>query len=327
LRLPLPRGPLSSALFRGLRDEGPMPRSSAPASDADLHISLWALYEQHYRGFDDVDPAREWDPAAIRIRCHLESIFESRLRDLVTPLVTEVSGETDLVAALEHLAAAPGPSLAAAVQRSVTREQFIDLLALRSLYHLKESDPHAWALPRLNGRPKAALVEILYDEFGAGDAAALHQQLYADAMASVGLDPSYGAYVDLVPAHTLAVNNAMSLFGLHRRLRGACLGHLATFEMTSSLPARRFVQGANRLGLPAAVIRYYDEHVEADAVHEQIASRDLCAPLVAEEPALRDDVLFGAAACILLDQRATAAVLEAWSAGVDAIAIDDPPAA
>ena len=37
-------------------------------------------------------------------------------------------------------------------------------------------------------------------------------------------DASYGAYVDQVPAYTLAVNNAMSLFGLHRRLRGRCTG-------------------------------------------------------------------------------------------------------
>ena len=29
---------------------------------------------------------------------------------------------------------------------------------------------------------------------------------------------------------------------------------------------------------------FYDEHVEADAVHEQIASVDMCGSLVAEEP-------------------------------------------
>ena len=38
------------------------------------------------------------------------------------------------------------------------------------------------------------------------------------------------------PAITLAIGNLMSLFGLHRRLRGAIVGHLAAFEMTSSLP-------------------------------------------------------------------------------------------
>lgn len=44
------------------------------------------------------------------------------------------------------------------------------------------------------------------------------------------------AYLDLVPAVTLTSVNTMSFFGLHRRLRGAIVGHLAAFEMTSSLP-------------------------------------------------------------------------------------------
>ena len=36
--------------------------------------------------------------------------------------------------------------------------------------------------------------------------------------AALGLDPSYGAYLDLIPGVTLATVNLMSLFGLHRRL-------------------------------------------------------------------------------------------------------------
>ena len=72
----------------------------------------------------------------------------------------------------------------------------------------------------------------------------------------------------------------MSLFGLHRRLRGAALGHLAAFEATSSLPSRRMAQGL----APARAARrrwshYYDEHVEADAVHEQLAVRTICGAL------------------------------------------------
>ena len=63
----------------------------------------------------------------------------------------------------------------------------------------------------------------------------------------------------------------MSLFGLHRRWRGAALGHLAAVEMTSSEPSRRYSAGLRRLGFDERVTVFYDEHVEADAVHEQIA--------------------------------------------------------
>ena len=64
----------------------------------------------------------------------------------------------------------------------------------------------------------------------------------------------------------------MTLFGLHRRLRGAIAGHLAAFEMTSSLPNRTYGDGFRRLGFGGDVTGYFDEHVEADAVHEQIAA-------------------------------------------------------
>ena len=44
----------------------------------------------------------------------------------------------------------------------------------RSAYHLKEADPFTWAIPRLDGSPKAALVEIQADEYGGGHAARMH---------------------------------------------------------------------------------------------------------------------------------------------------------
>ena len=56
--------------------------------------------------------------------------------------------------------------------------------------------------------------------------------------------------------------------------------------MTSSEPSRRYSAGLRRLGFDERATVFYDEHVEADAVHEQIASVDMCGSLVAEEPAL-----------------------------------------
>ncbi|MDN5717868.1 MAG: iron-containing redox enzyme family protein, partial [Janibacter sp.] len=109
-------------------------------------------------------------------------------------------------------------------------------------------------------------------------------------------------------------NTTMSIFGLHRRWRGAAMGHLAAFESTSSLPCRRIAAGARRLGLPDAVAAYYDEHVEADAVHEQLAVHGICVPMVAAEPVLREDVLLGVAACLELDALAGREQLDLWQA-------------
>ena len=53
---------------------------------------------------------------------------------------------------------------------------------VRSVYHLKEADPSAWVLPRLTGPAKAALAELLYDEYGGGRAERLHAGLFARGM-------------------------------------------------------------------------------------------------------------------------------------------------
>ena len=317
--VPRPRGPLSDAVHRRLT--GPLASSPAVLPDVsadpfgdDLQLALWMLYELHYRGFADVPDALEWDPDLLALRAVLEAPFEDALRRLAAPYVTDaLAGSDDLVAQVRAVVdAVEVPSLAAFLQRHASREQVLHFLAERSVYHLKESDPHSFVLPRVDGAAKVALAEIQYDEYGAGRPDRLHARLYADALAAAGLRTGYAAYVDQVGAETLAVNNVMSLFALHRRLRGAALGHLAAFESTSSMPCRRIAAGAERVGLPPAVAAYFDEHVEADAVHEQVAVRDICGSLVAAEPELREDVLLGVAACLLLDARAAGRMLADW---------------
>jgi Iron-containing redox enzyme len=333
MQLPTPRGPLSRAVVMALtetrsadadlllKQADQVLETAHVLTDDDLHLTLWTLHELHFRGFDEVDDDREWDPALLRVRLALEAPFEAELRRRAAPYVEPVlAGSSDVAAqVVEVIDSVPGPSVAHFVQREATREQVVELMMLRSVYHLKESDPSAMVLARVDGPVKAALAELLYDEYGGGRADRLHATLFARALEGCGLDPSYGAYVDATPGHTLALNNTMSLFGLHRRLRGAALGHLAAFETTSSLPCRRFVSGMQRLGLPEVVWDYFDEHVEADAVHEQVALRDICGNLVTAEPALREDVLLGAAACMLMDAVAAEPTLEAWRAGETAL--------
>src|SRR6201999_1249649 len=183
----------------------------------------------------------------------------------------------------------------------------------RSAYQLKEADPHSWAIPRLHGAPKAALIEIQADEYGGGRAGLMHARPFARTLDALGLDSRYGAYLDRIPGVTLATVNLMSLFGLHRRLRGALVGHLALFEMTSSIPNRRYATGLRRLGVdePRAT-EFFDEQVTADAVHENIAAIDLAGGLVEQDTTLRDDILFGARALVELEARWAAHLLGAW---------------
>ncbi len=327
MRTPTPRGPLS----QWVRDRLTSPVQSLSAVDApppvtvtvtphdslgdlDLQTALWTCYELHHSGFEDVEDSREWDPAVIDFRRSLEAIFEEGVRRACAPLLHR-AGDRDVATELFSLVLEPrGSTLTRHLRRNATLEEVQDFMRQRSIYHLKESDPQSFLLPRLHGRAKVALAELQYDEYGGGRPERLHQALFARALEACGLDSDPGAYLDTADATTLASTNVMNLFALNRRLRGAAVGHLAAFKATSSLPCRDVAAGMRRLGLPEAAAEYYDEHVEADAVHEQLAARDICGALVEEHPELREDVLFGAAACVVLDSLNARTMLERWNA-------------
>ena len=319
MRLPRERGPLSRWVLRTLVEErdhvSRLALGTSPVTeDADAQLALWMIYELAYRGFDVVPDDAEWDPALIGLRRDIEQRFEAELRVATAARLREVDPDAGVGSALFTMVAAEdGPSAAAFLQREATRGQMVDFLRERSVQQLKESDPQSFVLPRLQGRAKVALAELQYDEYGGGDPTRLHQQLYAETMAAVGLDPTYGAYVDDVSALSLASANAMSMFGVNRRLRGAAMGHLAAFEASSSVPSRKVARGLDRLHLPSAASAYFLEHVEADAVHEHVAADDICGAMVTAEPELRDDVFFGAAACLHLDALSGQELLQRWT--------------
>lgn len=350
MRIPESRGPLSNALF-ALLAQAPaeagtglgglyhlaarqVAGTSDIIGDEDIQLALFCLYELHYSGLAGVSDNWEWEPALIRVRQLVEAPFEAALRaaahraaaDFELPAGALTSDQVADV--LFGLAATDtGPSVSRYVARKAGLDQLREFLIHKSMYQLKEADPHTWAIPRLSGRPKAALVEIQADEYGGGRPERMHSALFARTMRGLGLDVSYGAYVDAVPAVSLASVNLMSLCGLNRRLRGAITGHLAIYEMTSSQPNRFYGNGFRRHGFGADITHYFDEHVEADAVHEQIAGRDLAGGLVEAEPELLADVLFGATAAMALDGRLSAHLMSSWEAGASSLRAAVPAAA
>jgi hypothetical protein len=134
-------------------------------------------------------------------------------------------------------------------------------------------------------------------------------------MTAAGLDPSYLHYLDHVPAESLAAVNLMSLFGLHRELRGAAVGHFAATEITSSPGSRRLVDALHRMHAPEPCVHFYREHVEADAVHEQVVRSDVVGDLVEREPRLEADVVFGIRAFDVVESRFADHVVACWAAG------------
>jgi hypothetical protein len=321
-RLPEARGVLSQSLFDAL-SFGPGALSASPRvdgdplTDDDFHLALYCAYELHYRGFEGVSGHWEWDPSLLAFRASLEQAFESSLRRNQESWM--VSDE-EAVAELWHMAAGDGgPSLSQWLIDHGTIEHARELAVHRSAYQLKEADPHTWGIPRLVGQAKAAMVAIQFDEYGNGDETAMHSVLFGQTMEALGLHAAYGAYLDLLPGTTLATTNLISMFGLHRRLLGALVGHLALFEMTSIGPMGRYSQWLSALGIDAIGRRFYDVHVEADAVHQFVASSDLVGGLLAGEPGLAPDVLFGAKSLTLVETNFSNRLRQAWNSGSSAL--------
>ena len=293
-----------------------MPSTPDPLSNEDLQLALYCCYELHYRGLQGVVDDWEWEPSLVAVSSELEARFIAELERLLP----SYDDRRDAVRELWELAAPGGGiSLSAWLVEHGTERHARELAVHRSGYQLKEADPHTWGIPRLSGEAKAAMVSIQTDEYGNGDASRMHASLFAETMRALSLNPDYGAYIDQLPAETLATSNLISLFGLHRRWRGALVGHLALFEMTSVGPMGRYDEWLEKIGVGEAGRRFYVVHVMADELHQDVAANSLVGGLLRSEPDLARDVLFGAQALALVERRFADHLLRSWADGVSSL--------
>ncbi|MBB5958178.1 hypothetical protein FHS29_004786 [Saccharothrix tamanrassetensis] len=313
--LPTARGPVSDAVITALRSEpsvhfAPDEARRADPYGEDLQLALHVCYELHYRGFRGVSPDWEWDPELIRLRSVMERVFSDALH-------ADLPGRAHIGDVLDELLVEPvdGQGVSHYLRDEGQWWQMREYFVHRSIYHLKEADPHAWAIPRLTGRAKAALVAVEFDEFGGGRGDRMHSQLYARLLAGASLETGYLHYLDHVPAPILATVNLMSMCGLHRALRGALVGHFAAAEITTAPSAARLAKALERMDAHPDCIEFFTEHIEADAVHEQVMRHDVVGDLVAREPELADSIVFGVRATELLEQRLADHLLGSWAAG------------
>ena len=312
---------LGSDVLPSLAD---LPWCEDPLGDDDLQLTLYCCYELHYRGFSDVSDDVEWDPEVLRFRRELEGRFEDALRNCIQPSPRAALTPTDeLAVIIDTGAGQPSPSRFMAEEGTI--EQMREFAIHRSMYQLKEADAHTWGIPRYAGPSRSAMIEIQMDEYGNGRPGEAHAELFADTMRALGLDDSYGAYLERVGAPTLATMNLVSWLGLHRRLLPALLGHLAVFEMTSVVPMGRYAAACDRLGLGPEARRFYDVHVEADAHHGPLAATHLVGDYVSEHPESRQLVMWGAWAVMEVERRLAAHLMACWERGASSLRAEAEP--
>ena len=147
-----------------------------------------------------MDDDWEWHPDVLAVARELEARFERGLRELGSPAGAVAAGRVP--AALTALVAGDdGPPVGYLAPRDPGAVPGVR--AHRSIYHLKEADPHTWAIPRLAGAAKAALVEIQADEYGGGRPERMHAELFPRRCAALGPGRRLRRLRRPVPAVTL----------------------------------------------------------------------------------------------------------------------------
>ncbi|MFE5570981.1 iron-containing redox enzyme family protein [Amycolatopsis japonica] len=330
MRLPNHRGPVSEILVRVFQrppedgDESILGAISATdvdaISDEDLQLSLFLCYGPQYCLFGEAAQTWEWDTSLVELRKRLEARFARELRETAGPLpVVDVDKLPGFL--MELGKPSPGRSLSRYLKQDATMEQFQEFLMHRSVYSLMEADHHSLVIPRVRGGGKPALVEIQADEYGGGIPGRLHSQLFELTLAELGMHTEFGAYFEDVPACSLANVNVISYFGTYGRHRGALLGNLAMTEIGSHYVNRNFRNGLQRLNGSDDSWLFFQEHIVADAVHEQLAAYDMCGKFVRDNPRELSDLVFGAVVTAELSARANEYLLSSWERGESSLRV------
>ena len=296
--LPWARGPLSEAIIAALQSESrrldPPPEVNVqePLRDDDFQLALYLCYAAQQRDRMGLDG--EWDVNLFWFRAHLENIFMTRLREVITPRFHrrpfDVASEINqLIFASQRI------SVSSYFVNNGTLDQFREFCAHQSVSQLRENGLTAPAVSR-----------------PFGEASTSSSQLFAATMSALGLDPSYGSYVEMLPGVTLATSNLASMFQLHRKWRAELVGLRAVSEMTSGSPMERYGHTLERFGVGPEGRAFFESHLSVDARTAEIARRRMTTGLLSTDPECGDDVLFGAAATLLLEENFSRHLLDSW---------------
>ena len=295
--IPWSRGPLSTAVIDALQRAPGSFRMSGRVEvhdalrDDDFQLALYLSYEVRHRDFSGAD--WEWDADLLAFRGQLEQVFVARLREEVTRRYPRQTPEVD--EAIDHV-----------IFTSTARSLLQHFVAAGDVDQLRELFVHRSASYSHDGRSEHDYRRPRGDGSAPPDA-------FAATLIALGLDPSLGSYVEMMPGVTLAMANLHSMFEVHHRWRGALIGQLAVQEMTAGGRTEKWGDALDRFGVVHSSTGHPSGDANFDARYAALARDHLVSGLLGADPELEGDVLFGAEATLMLDQNFCDHLLSAWT--------------
>lgn len=140
-------------------------------------------------------------------------------------------------------------------------------------------------------RIQTVFADILYDEYGNGDAARSHMQLYRNFMLAVGVTPSAQPDRDIIPELQKYIDATMQLVQ-----GGPWMAAVGAVGIASEWPIpeyyRRLLAGLKTIpGIQMDALELFAGHIDLDLEHARMMEEALLPHL--EEPRMREQFLAG----------------------------------
>jgi len=170
------------------------------------------------------------------------------------------------------------------IREQMTEAGYRLLLAIASFDGLVEGSRLSRILGGAANEVQCMLTRVLMEEYGGGRLARKHSTFFAQMLAEFDLSTEPEAYFDLVPWEVLACANHNFLLTERKRYFLRYNGGLTYFEVAGPAAYRNYLTAAQRLGLSAAAMGYWELHIKEDERHGQWMLQDVALPLAAQYP-------------------------------------------
>lgn len=146
-------------------------------------------------------------------------------------------------------------------------EEFKTVVGQFAVDGLIESHALLPIVPRLPHRSGMAVFRVLIDEFGSGNVARAHSQLYRDLLTELGMPIEVDGYVDEAEPEVLAYVNLFHWLASRAPSPEYFLGGYAYFEASVLYAFRCYAAAVERLGVANSA--YFAEHLYIDTFHSR----------------------------------------------------------
>lgn len=278
------------AVERAFRQE-----RDAPEAHRFLQRALYRINRLMLFWYDSLlEYENDRSPFVLSLRAGIENAWQSwEVRSIDLPALQQ----EDVESGLRQRAARdvdPPPSAAGLYFRDHAGvPAYSRLVEIASLDGLVEASQLSRTLGGVSNDVHSTLTRLLLEEYGGGKPARKHSAYFRTMMEALGLDTSPEAHLDLVPWEVLAGINHSFLLSDRKRFFLRYVGGLLYTEVSVPSAFRCYRAAAERLGLPADAMTYWDLHIKEDARHGPWMLDQVALPLAAQYPHDAWELLLG----------------------------------